>query len=257
MKYLSKIALVFTVFCSCLNVYAADPKPIAKSIVLATEATYPPFESIDNQGKMQGFDVEILQAMCKEINRTCKFINQPWDSLIPGLKLGKFDVIFGSMGITDERKKNIDFTVPYYDNTAAFVAAKNLNLTLTIDSLKGKTVGVQGATNFETYLNAIYGKNIQINRYASIQDAFLDLQSGRVDLVLGDSPLIQTWLKNPNNKNYAIVGDLINDTKYFGDGDGFGVKKGNSELLEQLNTGIQKIKSNGVYHTIEQKYFGS
>jgi arginine transport system substrate-binding protein len=201
--------------------------------------------------------VDILQAICKEMNRNCVFINQPWDSLIPGLKLGKFDVIFGSMGITEERKKSIDFTDPYYYNTGTFIAAKNAHFSLDLNSLKGKTVGVQSGTTFENYLTATYGKNIQINRYGSIQDALLDLQSGRVDLVLGDTPLLLVWLKNSNNSNFEMVGKPLDDPKYFGDGDGFAVNKGNSALLQTLNQGLKAIKENGVYHMIEQKYFGS
>ncbi len=253
MKLLSKLFLIFALIISGITAYANNIGPI----VLATEATYPPFESIDNQGQMVGFDVEILQAVCKEINRPCKFINQPWDSLIPGLKLGKFDVIFGSMDITPERQKSIDFTHPYYKNSGVFVAAQQNNYSLDINSLKGKIIGVQGGTSFENYLNTIFGSNIKINRYTSIQDALLDLQSGRVDLVLGDSPIILTWLKNPSNANFNTIGEPIRDPKLFGEGYGFAVKKGNIALLNLLNTGLEKIKTNGVYHSIEQKYFGT
>lgn len=247
--------LGFLVICSFSGLAMAAP---AKSLVLATEATYPPFESMNSQGQMVGFDIDILTAICTHMNRTCQFVNQPWDSLIPGLELGKFDVIFGSMAITPERQKRVDFTKPYYNNTASFVAAKASQLSLDPNILKDKTIGVQGSTTFDYYIQAVYGNILQTNRYASIQDALLDLQAGRIDAVFGDTPIILQWLNTGANiKAYTMVGQPISDTQFFGAGDGFAVKKGNTQLLQQLNRGIDAIKADGTYEKILQKYFGS
>lgn len=230
----------------------------SNTLTLATEATYPPFESINSQGQMIGFDVDILTAICTHIQKTCKFINQPWDSLIPGLQLGKFDVIFGSMNITDDRKKQVDFTDPYYASTGSFVAAKASNLSIDATGLKGKTIGVQGSTTYEYYLQATYGNSIRINRYGSIQDAFLDLQAGRIDAVFGDTPILLSWVKEPANSTaYTQVGVPVKDEKFFNQGYGFAVKKGNTELLSQLNAGLKAIKEDGTYKQITQKYFGN
>ena len=250
MKIFNKILTILAACCvsTTLALAAAD-----KPLVLATEATYPPFESMNSQGQMIGFDIDILKAVCAQINRTCQFVNQPWDSLIPGLQLAKFDIIFGSMAITPERQRQVDFTIPYYINTGSFVGAKNTNLS----ALAGKTVGVQGGTTFDYYMQAVYGgKGVTINRYGSIQDAFLDLQSGRLDAIFGDTPIIMTWLKNSANTAFTVIGQPINDPKYFGSGDGFAVKKGNAELLNQLNTGIKAIKANGAFDKIQNQYFG-
>jgi arginine transport system substrate-binding protein len=254
MKFLKKLSL-------CCLFLSAISSPVlaenAKPLVLATEATYPPFESVNNQGQMIGFDVEVLSAICANLKKECKFVNQPWDSLIPGLQLGKFDVIFGAMNITAERQKQIDFTAPYYFNTGSFVAPKSAKLSLDPQSLKNKTIGVQGSTTYDYYMQAKYEKIVHLNRYSSIQDAFLDLQSGRIDAVFGDSPIILEWLKNPaNNSAYNTVGEPVNDPKFFSSGYGFGVKKSNTELLNQLNQGLNAIKANGEYQKIVQKYFG-
>ncbi len=253
MKIFNKL-IGFLIACSFSGLaLAAD----ANQITLATEATYPPFESINSQGQMVGFDVDILTAICAHANLTCKFVNQPWDSLIPGLELGKFNVIFGAMNITEERKKQVDFTKPYYTTTGTFVTAKTAQLSLDPKLLKGRTIGVQGSTTYDDYLRAVYGKSIKINRYGSIQDAFLDLQSGRVDAVFGDTPIMLTWINTPANKAaYTTLGP-IKDAKFFNQGYGFAVKKGNTALLQQLNTGLDAIKTEGAYQKITQKYFGN
>lgn len=230
----------------------------AKPLTLATEASYPPFESVDNRGQMVGFDIDILNAICINIHKACRFVNTPWDSLVPGLQLGKFDVIFGSMNITEDRQKQVDFTQPYYTNTGTFIAAKSSGLKLSPQALQGKTIGVQGSTTYEYYLQATYGKQININRYASIQDAFLDLQSGRIDAVFGDTPILLMWLNAPaHSAAYTTVGEPVKDEKFFNQGDGFAVKKGNTELLQQLDQGLRAIKADGTYHQITQKYFGN
>ena len=255
MKIFNKI-LIGIIAC-CISVSATLAIAADKPIRLATEATYPPFESVNSQGQMVGFDIDILNAICAQIHKTCQFVNQPWDSLIPGLQLGKFDVIFGSMAITPERQKQVDFTIPYYTNTGSFIGAKNANLSLKPQALAGKTIGVQGGTTFDYYMQAVYGKTVTINRYGSIQDAFLDLQSGRLDAIFGDTPIMLTWLKDPANSAFAVIGDPIDDPKFFGSGDGFAVKKGNTELLNQLNAGIKAIKANGTFTKIQQQYFGN
>jgi len=234
--------------------WAAETKPL----LLATEASYPPFESINSQGQMVGFDIDILNAVCAHINASCRFVNQPWDSLIPGLELGKFDVIFGAMNITEERQKRVDFTKPYYVNTGTFVAAKSAHLSLNPNDLKGKTIGVQSATTYNYYAQARYGNTARVNTYPSIQDAFLDLQAGRVDLVFGDTPIMLQWLHSGvNADSYTAVGQPITDAKFFGAGDGFAVKKGNTDLLHQLDQGLNAIKADGAYKKIQLKYFGS
>ena len=253
MKIMSKF-LVFLTACGFSGlIFAASEKPV----ILATEATYPPFESINNKGQIVGFDIEILDAVCKQSHLDCKFVNQPWDSLIPGLDLGKFDVIFGAMNITAERQKKVDFTQPYYFSTGSFVAPKAAQLSPDIKVLKDKTIGVQGSTTYDYYLQSAYGKLIHINRYGSIQDAFLDLQSGRIDAVFGDTPLMLVWVNTPANADaYAIAGNPVKDEKFFSQGYGFAVKKGNADLLKKLNDGLTNIVADGTYKKITQKFFG-
>lgn len=222
-----------------------------KTVTFATEATYPPFEFLDASGKIQGFDIEIANALCQKMQVKCVIVNQAFDSLIPALQLGKIDAVIAAMNITPERQKQVDFTTPYYLNTASVVASKRSHLTL--DNLKGKVIGVQSGTTFGPYLQNKYGTQIKVQTYASEESAFLDLVSGRIDAVMGDTPLVKLWLQKHADQ-YEIVGQPVDDKNYFGQGYGIAVKKGNQDLLQQLNKAIAAIKADGSYQKILVKY---
>ncbi len=108
----------------------------AETIRFATEASYPPFESIDANNQIVGFDVDLAQALCKEIDATCTFSNQAFDSLIPSLKFRRVEAVMAGMDITPEREKQVLFTTPYYDNSALFVGQQGKYTS--VDQLKGK-----------------------------------------------------------------------------------------------------------------------
>lgn len=226
-----------------------------KTIRFATEATYPPFEYIDSTGTIKGFDIDIANALCVQLRAQCSFTNQSFASLIPSLQLRKFDALISSIGITAERQREVAFTQPYYQPSAAFVAALIKNYALS-DMIGGVTIGVQQGSTFETYLRDNYRETVTIKTYASIQEAFLDLVSGRVDAVLADTPIVKAWLQeNDNRKKYGIIDKPIQDAKYFGAGYGIAVNKKDIGLLNVLNTAIDQIKKNGTYDKIVKKYF--
>ena len=122
----------------------------AQTIRFATEASYPPFESIDANNKIVGFDVDLANALCKEIDATCTFSNQAFDSLIPSLKFRRIDAVMAGMDITPEREKQVLFTTPYYDNSALFIGQKGKFTS--VDQLKGKKVGVQNGTTHQKFI---------------------------------------------------------------------------------------------------------
>lgn len=226
-----------------------------KSIKFATEATYPPFESIDKTGKIVGFDIDIAMALCQQIGAQCSFTNQPFSSLLPSLRIGKFDAIISALGITAERKTQVSFTNPYYEPSAVFIALLERKYK-SIDDLSGKTIGVQQATTMEKYLQGKYANRVTVKTYASIQDAFMDLTSGRVDAVLADTPIASDWLKLGGNKKLAgPVGKPIIDHEYFGEGYGIAVHLNNNDLLNAFNNALNTIKANGTYDAIKNQYF--
>ena len=222
----------------------------AQTIRFATEASYPPFESIDANNKIVGFDVDLANALCKEIDATCTFTNQAFDSLIPSLKFRRFDAVMAGMDITPEREKQVLFTTPYYDNSALFVGQQGKYTS--IEQLKGKKVGVQNGTTHQKF---IMDKHPEVTTvpYDSYQNAKLDLQNGRIDGVFGDTAVVTEWLKD--NPKLAAVGDKVTDKDYFGTGLGIAVRQGNTELQQKFNAALEKVKKDGTYETIYNKWF--
>ena len=222
----------------------------AETIRFATEASYPPFEFIDASNKIQGFDVDLANALCKEMQAECTFTNQAFDSLIPSLKFKRFDAVMAGMDITPEREKQVLFTKPYYDNSALFIAQKGK--IADVAALKGKKVGVQNGTTHQKYLTDKHPE-ITTVPYDSYQNAILDLKNGRVDAVFGDTAVVNEWLKQ--NDALAAVGDKVTDKDYFGTGLGIAVRPDNQALLAKLNAALDAIKADGTYKAINDKWF--
>jgi len=222
----------------------------AQTIRFATEASYPPFESMNDKNEIVAFDVYLANALCKEIDATCTFTNQAFDSLIPSLKFRRFDAVMAGMDITPEREKQVLFTNAYYDNSALFVGQKGK--VASIDQLKGKKVGVQNGTTHQKFINDKHPE-ITTVPYDSYQNAKLDLQNGRIDAVFGDTAVVTEWLKS--NDKLAAVGDKVTDKDYFGTGLGIAVRQGNTELQQKFNTALDKVKKDGTYENIYNKWF--
>lgn len=222
----------------------------AENIRFATEASYPPFEFVDAGNTIQGFDIDLAKALCKEMQANCTFTNQAFDSLIPSLKFRRFDAVISGMDITPERLKQVAFTKPYYDNSALFVAQKGKFADLA--ALKGKRVGMQNGSTHQKYLTEKHSEITPVP-YDSYQNAILDLKNGRLDAVFGDTAVVNEWLKQ--NPNLSAVGDKVTDAAYFGTGLGIAVRQQNSDLLGKLDAALAKVKQDGTYQTIYQKWF--
>lgn len=227
----------------------------ADALTFATSATFPPFEYDDPSGHIQGFDIDIINALCKEMQTQCTFVSQDFNTLFPSLQQGKVDAVFGALNITEERLQKVDFTKPYYVTTVSLVANKK-NAPLLEKSLNGHSIGVGSGTTSAQYLQERYGTTIQMMTYPDEEAAFADLLKGRIDAVMEDTPAAQHWLQESGKDQYVLVGQPITDEKYFGKGYGIAVRKGNASLLNQLNQAIDKIKASGTYDGIVKKYFG-
>ena len=147
----------------------------------------------------------------------CKLVPQDWDGIIPALLAKKFDAIVASMSITEERKQKVDFTKKYYQTPARFVAKTGTIPDISKEALAGKKVGVQRATTHDSFLTDNFGDAVEVVRYATQDEANLDLVAGRVDLLLADSvTLSEGLLKTDQGKGFAFVGPAYSDQKWFG-----------------------------------------
>ncbi|WP_413111430.1 transporter substrate-binding domain-containing protein [Thaumasiovibrio sp. DFM-14] len=226
---------------------AATTATAKEEIKFVMEATYAPFEYMDENNQIQGFDVDLANALCSELEVTCSFHNQAFDSLIPALRFKRYDAAISAMDITEARLEQVAFTDAYYDNAAAFVS-------ISTDSVEGKRIGVQNGSTHQSYLQEQM-KDVVAVPYGSYQDAFIDMQNGRIDAIFGDTAVVAEWF--PKNDKLSYVGEPVTDTAYFGNGFGIAVNKDNQALVKQLNQALEAVKANGTYEEIFVKYFGN
>jgi lysine-arginine-ornithine-binding protein len=232
------------------------PTPVlaAQTLTFATTANYPPFVYIAANGHIAGFDVDIVNALCKQMQAQCQIENLPWHNLFSGLVTGQYDAVFGGIAINAERNQVMSFTIPYYQSTESFVVNQQHPFPLTLQGIHGKVIGVEMDTSFEAYLKGVYGGYAIIQPYNSVTDAFAALKVGAIDAVLTDTPVAEQWLQQPGNETFALNGEFT-DVRYFGPGNGIALRKNQTELLQDLNTAITAIKANGTYQKIYQRYF--
>jgi arginine/ornithine transport system substrate-binding protein len=226
-----------------------------KTIRFATEGAYPPFNYTNADGSLGGFDVDIANALCAEMQAKCTIVAQDWDGIIPSLLARKYDAIVAGMSITQERLQKVDFTHKYAQMPNKFIAKKDAKLTFTNEGLKGVRIAVQRATTHDQYLMDNYPA-ATIVRYGSFDEAYLDLANGRVAAVFGDASALQSgMLDKEGGDGYQFVGPSLTDAKWFGEGFGIAVRKQNKDLTAQLNAAIDAIHANGTYDKIAHKYF--
>lgn len=226
------------------------------TVRFAIEGAYPPFSWTDKEGELQGFDVDMANALCKQMAVKCDLVAQDWDGIIPGLLARKYDAILAAMSITEQRKRTVDFTDKYALVPNKFVAKKGTKLDLSAAGLKGKRVGVQIATTHDKYLSDNFGKDVSLVRYGTADEAYLDLKAGRVDYVFLDATAIEEGLLNKEGGDqFEFVGPSVTDEQWFGDGFGIAVRKQDKDLKKMLNQAIQDLRDNGQYEAVNNKYF--
>lgn len=218
---------------------------------VAVDATYPPFSSIDEDGKMVGFDVDMARALCAEMGVECEMIHQDWDGIIPALLAKKYDAIISSMTDTEERRKQVSFTDKYYKDGALFIGKKGDFNQLTKRGLFTKQIGVQRGTVTDNYLISEY-PHVELRKYDVLDNAHEDLKAGRLDLVFADRIVQGYWLER--NTDFESVGEEFVDGEFFGD-IAIAVRKEDDDLRARLNDAIKAVRENGVYKKINDKYF--
>ena len=227
-----------------------------KDLKVAIDPTYEPFTFKTADGKPTGFAVDIASALCEQVKRKCVFVEQVWDSMIPGLQAKKYDVIISSMSITEDRLKVIDFTNKYYNTPSRVVVKKDVKFTGPA-SIKGKKIGVlKGSTQEKYAMGELKTAGVEVVPYEAQDQVYLDIKSGRLDGTVADFVEVTGgFLSKPEGKDYNLVGPELYTEKYFGIGAGIGLRKGETALKNELNAAIKAIRANGTYKKINDKYF--
>jgi len=243
---LSILAIAFTL---TTGVAAADKVKIG----IAAEP-YPPFASPNSGGDWIGWEIEIIDAVCTAAKLDCELKPVAWDGIIPSLTGGQIDVIMASMSITEERSKTIDFSDHYYNTPAVIVADKNLDIAATPESLDGKILGIQASTTHQAYAQKHF-TSATLKVYQTQDEANQDLVNGRIDATQADSIAMSDFVKSDAGQCCEIKGAVANDEEILGKGVGAGLRKGETELMNSINTGIAAILQDGTYEKITQKHF--
>lgn len=228
---------------------SSDGKP--RTIVVASEASFPPMEFIDDAGQVVGFDIDLIREVAREAGLEVNIKNVAWDGIFGALKGGEADVIASSVTITDERKAQFDFTRPYYRaGQSLLVRTEDQQAYPGLESLKGKTVGVQIGTTGAEHMQKLGG--FELKQYNTAGLAIIDLANGQVDGVLIDKPVADYHAaRKPEFRDKVTVAGEPQTTEQFG----FVVRKGEADLLQKLNTGLDKVESNGTLEKLEAKWF--
>jgi polar amino acid transport system substrate-binding protein len=216
-------------------------------------SNYEPFYSRSASGEWTGWEIEIGEAICAAMNEECEWTAIAWDGIIPALTAKKIDAIFGSMSITEERKKTINFSEKYYNTPAALIGPKNMEITSAAD-LVGKNIGVQVSSTHENYVNANFADGATVKIYQDFNEHNFDLVAGRVDVVVADSLALAPFLESADGAGFEVK-MILNDDVIFGIGVGAGIRKEDTELLAKVNAAIAQIRADGTYDEISAKYF--
>ncbi|MGB9098339.1 transporter substrate-binding domain-containing protein [Erwinia sp.] len=236
-------ALLLSSICACTQ--AADP------LRFASTANNPPFEFLNAENQLVGFDIDLAKALCDRMQKQCIFTNNIFERLLPSLKFRRYDAIISGLDITDERKKTVEFTQAYFKNSGTLITGKGLYSN--IEQLKGKRIGIGAETTQQAYLTTAWPEIIGVT-YDNYQNALLDIRNGRLDGIFGDTLAIQELLKT--NPQLVKVGEAITDSRFFGSGLGIAVRKGNTELRDNLNAALQSLKDDGTLEKLRYRWFG-
>ncbi|MDX7952703.1 transporter substrate-binding domain-containing protein [Lichenihabitans sp. Uapishka_5] len=246
-----------------------------KTVTVVTEGAYEPWNLTNPDGTVGGFEPEMLKDLCGRMKIECKVVTSDFDSAIPSLVAGKYDVVMDALSITDDRKKTIAFSDPYAATPAVFVTDKtsplanaagtgttikleNDGATPTMDALrkafKGKTIGIQTATVYTPFVINNFKDVATIREYKTSPEHDLDLVAGRIDLAFDDATYFTSAFAKPENKDMAYTGPQINGM-IWGPGEAFGFRKEDTDLTAMFNKAITEAKADGTLEKLSQKWF--
>lgn len=269
---LAAVAALFSMLGFGHTTFAQDAP---KSITIATEGAYAPWNFITADGKLDGLEVELANDLCARMKIQCTIVAQDWEGLIPSLQVGKFDVIMASMFITPKRLETIDFTQPYAVDPSGFAVAKDSDLgklgvtaekfkledeagsAAAIEKLKpllkGKIVGVQAATSNLEFLKKYFADTVEIREYKTTEQHDLDLAAGRVDALFAQQTALAATLAKPDFAGFTLAGPgFVGGV--FGLGTGAGLRKEDTKLKEMLNAAIDGAIADGTIKRISEKW---
>lgn len=248
MKKMFIITLAFAVLLSSCQKSSSTGTSV-KKLVVASDATWPPMEMINENKEIVGFDIDLIKEVAKAGGFEVEIRNTAWDGIFAGLEAQEYQAVISSVTITEERKKNMDFSIPYINAGQVIVVRSDVSGISTLDDLKGKVVGAQIGTTGAMEID----KNADIKKrsYDELGLAVEDLANGRIDAIVCDTPIAADYaLQNPEYKGKLMIVGVPFTEEYYG----IAVKKGNQEVLDLINTGLKKVLDSGKNKELEDKW---
>ena len=237
---------------ACALVVAGLSTAQAEVLKIATEGAYPPFNYVDSDNKLHGFDVDIANALCERMKVECTIVAQDWEGIIPALIAKKYDAVVASMIATEERKQKIAFTNHYYRTPLSVAVAKDSDITDAQTQFKGRTVGAQASSTQAIYAEDVYDKaGADVKLYPTLDEANSDLAAGRVDGVIADKFPLLAWVETAGKDCCKILGDVAGTTADAS----IAVRQGDDALRERLNKALDENVADGTYKKISSRYF--
>lgn len=218
---------------------------------------YAPFSEMGSDGRLKGFEVELAQALCTQLVRQCEPVILDFDSLVPALLGRKIDAIMASMSVTPERQQRIAFSAPYYYSPVRMVTRKDARLDVSPEGLKGRRIGVERGTLHERFLAERF-KHSELLRYATQDQAFLDLKAGRLDATLVDAVIAQFgFLNRAEGRGFGLTGpDFGRETHYYGQGIAVGLRKADAATLgRSIDEALAALRASGALKALNDRYF--
>ncbi|MFC5427819.1 ABC transporter substrate-binding protein [Paraburkholderia denitrificans] len=245
---MKKLALCVALTFAVGGAYAKD----WSTIRFGTDASYAPFESKAPDGKLVGFDIDLGNEICKRLDAKCVWVEQDFDGMIPGLKAKKFDGALSALTVTPQREQQIAFSAKLFNTPTRLVAKKGSPLLPTVQSLKGKSVGVEQGSTQETYAKQNWAtKGVNVITYQNQDQVYLDLKSGRLDAALQDEVQADLgFLKTPRGAGFAFAGPELPTGAA-----AIGLRKDDDDLKSKIDKAIADMIKDGTYKKIESRYF--
>lgn len=227
-----------------------------RDIDIASEGARPPYNYLDSNNDLAGFEIDLGRELCVRIKARCRFIPQEWDQLIPNLLAGQYDAIMAAFEINDERREKIAFSEPYVRMPQAFAAARRRDIrSATPEALDGRTIGVEADGPYQSFLEAAYPKSV-IKPYAALDEVMLDLGEGRIDVAFGDEDAIRDFLDTrPEARCCKFLAAIPRSAEYFGEGIGIGLRKSDTGLKQAFDKALAEVIGDGAFARIRGKYW--
>lgn len=250
-KILMLVMIVMTACAMLLAGCGGEKKEAAEKVLrVGTEPSFAPFEfQKEGSKEFTGFDIDLIRAIGKQMGYKVEVQNMGFDALIPALNAGNIDVAIAGMSITDERKKVVEFSDPYYTSGLIIMVNKDNNDIKTLKDLEGKRIACQIGTTGEKKSRSVPGA--QVTAFNTQSEASLELKNGGADAVINDAPVVAYYLQQGGSESAKTVGEKMEAEDY-----GIAVKKDNAKLAAEINKAMAELKKNGEFDKIYKTWFG-